>query len=139
MSQYKITWGVRSVVPEGARAAWGARAIYQPSSPRPLDLVWNRQSVYRRTDGAGCAKRSVLIRTPAYEARVPPEVLVSMYHLLSLLNGGILDTVQEVTRGGDPGSQEVAVLYEDDEVRVVGSPQGSHGYYYVTAWLKEAQ
>ena len=113
MNQYRLTWGVRGVVPEGARAAWGARAIYSPGAARPLDLVWDRQSVYRRT-GRGQA------------------------HLLSLLNGGILNTVQEVTRGGDPGSQEVAVLYDDDEVRVVGSPQGSHGYYYVTAWFKGA-
>jgi len=113
MSQYKLTWGVRGVVPEDAQAAWGARAIYSPGAARPLDLVWDRQSV-----GSGSLK--------------------SMDHLLSLLNGGILNTVQEVTRGGDPGSQEVAVLYDDDEVRVVGSPQGSHGYYYVTAWLKGA-
>jgi len=113
MSQYELTWGVRGVVPEDAQAAWGARAIYSPGAARPLDLVWDRQSV-----GSGSLK--------------------SMDHLLSLLNGGILNTVQEVTRGGDPGSQEVAILYEDDEVRVVGSPQGSHGYYYVTAWLKGA-
>ena len=127
MSQYKITWGLRGVVPEDARVAWGARAIYQPSSSRPLDLVWNRQSVYRQRGRAASH--------PSGES----SVIFHEKHLFTLLNGGILDTVQEVTRGGDPGSQEVAVLYEDDEVRVVGSPQGSHGYYYVTAWLKEAQ
>ena len=122
MSQYQLTWGVRGVIPEDARAAWGARAIYSPGAVLPLDLVWDRQSVCRTWGVRGAVRTAGGI----------------CGYLLSLLNGGILDTVQEVTRGGDPGSQEVAVLYDDDEVRVVGSPQGSHGYYYITAWLKGA-
>lgn len=31
---------------------------------------------------------------------------------------------------------DVVTLYEDETGKIVGSPQGSHGYVYIAAWLK---
>lgn len=101
-------WGQPCEVPDGAKAIWGARAIFKPRDKRPLDLLGDRQSVH----GAAADE------------------------LVALLNGGILDALQEWARWRDGTSSEEFVMYEDDQVRVVGSARGSYGYYYVTGWLK---
>jgi hypothetical protein len=107
MTDLKLSFG--RAVPDGIEAAWGARMIW------PDDLVWDRQDMFGSD-----------------EQRKP---------LAEWLNGGALkaarEKLREMARNEDwlPSSETEATLYEDERGRVIGSPQGSHGYVYVAAWL----
>jgi hypothetical protein len=101
-------WGYPCEVPSGTSAVWGARAIFKPSLEQPLDLLPGRQSA----QGEDAA------------------------FLLDALNSGILAEVQAQARRKDPTSQAEFVLYDGNRVRVIGSPNGSYGYFYLTAFLK---
>jgi hypothetical protein len=91
----------------GIPAVWGARLI------APADLVHDRQDLVSSDD----------------EAR---EALI---HWLN--NGGIrgaLDFLRGAYLSGS--SSERTTCFEDERGIIVGSPQGSYGYIYVTGWLK---
>jgi hypothetical protein len=106
----RLSFGRNAGLPESVEAAWGARMIW------PDDLVWDRQDMF------GSAEQRKT--------------------LAEWLNGGALKAAREKLRElalefGDwqPGASVEETLYEDQRGRVIGSPQGSHGYVYVAAWL----
>jgi hypothetical protein len=107
----KVRWGLPA--PTDARASWDARAIARRGT---LDIPWNRQ----QTTG--------------------DEALVN--ELIEKLNGGILAHVhkefKEMCDLGEIWSHiaERVTLYEDNEVKVMGDTNASHGYFYMVAWLK---
>jgi hypothetical protein len=111
----KLGWGAAALVPEGAKAAWGARMIITQSGD--VDLVYDRQHAVG--DDA------------------------SIDALIAHLNGGVIkqfkDKLSGMLRRYEVSTTEGAdvVLYEDDTVKVAGNSNGSHGYFYVAAWLKE--
>lgn len=99
------------------RVAWGARLI------APADLLWDRQ---------GCA---------GGEEGGPERTA-----LLEWLSAGAGEAARERARelrlgvGDhelDGRSQAMVSLYVDERGEVMGSPQGSHGYVYIAAWLFE--
>jgi hypothetical protein len=89
-------------------AAWGARLIY------PDDLVWDR------TDAIGEQVHKDKLFALLNERAPQPKDF-----------GPILSR-----NGIDSGSNVSIALYEDDEVLLMGSPQSSYGYFYVTGVLK---
>ena len=101
-------WGYSCDVPSRSTAVWGARAIFKPSLEQPLDLLPGRQSAQGE------------------DADI----------LIEALNGGVLDKVQAKARHKDSTSDAEFSLYDDALVRVIGSPNGSYGYFYLTAYLK---
>jgi hypothetical protein len=108
-----LTYGCNRALPEGVARAWGARWI------APNDQVYDRCSWTPRDDDA--TNRSDLV---------------------VWLNGGALRAAQESAAHmrlgvADPNDDQLHVLFEDEQGMVVGSPQGSHGYVYVAAWLKK--
>jgi hypothetical protein len=109
-----LPFGCTKGLPEGVRVAWGARMI------APADLVWDRQGCEGGEEGG-------------------PERML----LLDWLGSGAGDAARAVCReqrigvGANGSSQDVITLFEDAEGKIVGSPQGSHGYVYIAAWLKE--
>ncbi|MBB77361.1 MAG: hypothetical protein CMJ75_22885 [Planctomycetaceae bacterium] len=110
-----LVWGWQKV-PHETTAAWGARAI---ATPGGLDLLPDRQSLSWRSE----EERS---------------------RLVGLLNGGALEAIQETyaflrqTGGLRDDQGEDVVLYDGPDLKAMGSTQGSCGYFYVAAWLKEA-
>ena len=97
-------------------AVWGARAIVE-NNRAGFGLVPGRNSWYT-------------------------EDLKAREALVTLLNNGVLDACRtEFARLRDEHwdinrvSQEY-VLFEDDAVKVVGNTNGSHGYLYLTAYIK---
>lgn len=107
----KLAWGRTKGLPDGVRAAWGARLIW------PADLVHNRQ------DLAG----------PETETRE----LIDWLNGVALSSAR--DRLRELARPGtgwDQRSEMEATLFEDERGKIIGSPQASSGYVYVAAWLK---
>lgn len=114
MNKQELAFGRRSY-PDNVQAVWGARLIW------PNDLVWNRQDIQADNDEA-------------------------KDELVAWLNGpgrgdGALH--EALTKLREPGtnfgwgsdSTDEAVIYEDEQGKIVGSPQGSFGYVYVCGWL----
>ena len=95
-------------------AAWGARFISQRGY---LDLVWNRQSIAWRDEEA-------------------------KEELITLLDGGVIELIRKVYKDlwdrfevrGDEAEEHLLV---DGRVKAIGNTNASHGYFYVSAWLKE--
>lgn len=107
----KLRFGYNAGLPEGVRAAWGCRAIWNGSGLP--DIVWDR------TDAFGDD-----------EARRP---------LLDYLREIVGDAPWEAARtmsGLWPDRDYDAVLFEDDEVIVRANTQASGGYLYVCAYRK---
>jgi hypothetical protein len=121
-TKLEITFGRRSF-PDNVRAVWGARLIF------PADLVHDRQDLAAHDDEA----KAELIRW---------------------LNGAddtgrngaiakMLDVLRDTNRRYEVGIyprmkfEQEAVIYEDDEGKIVGSDQASGGHLYVCGWLKE--
>lgn len=117
----ELSYGCRKAVPDGVRVVWGARLI------APADLLHDRQS-WGGTEGSELPEHS------SHESG-PRSALAAW------LNGGALGRMlinlrnEYGTGGWDGRSEDVRRLYEDEEGIIVGSPQGSHGYVYVAAWL----
>tara|TARA_Y100000034_G_scaffold76992_1_gene92483 strand:- start:515 stop:925 length:411 start_codon:yes stop_codon:yes gene_type:complete len=116
-----LAFGYGCAIPEATEAAWGARAICGGgySGKAYMDLLPDRQGLCYRSKEA-------------------------LDRLTGLLNGGILRTAQaEYKRlhdsweiqGSEPNE---VVLYDDGTVKMVGNTNGSHGYFYVAAWLVPA-
>ena len=117
-ARLKIAFG-RMTYPDDAAAVWGARLIW------PNDLLHDRQDLAARSDADKQALVEWLDGTPTgtgaiYQMR---EALRDPYKL-----------------GISPGTRyEIELnLYEDERGKIVGSPQGSHGYVYVAGWLKRS-
>lgn len=109
---------LRESCPEGA-AIWGARWIW------PNDLVYDRQDMVgsdeERTRLLGWLNASApAAPTPLGAAMVQAKTLALTYEL-------------------SPADVRVVTLFEDDLGIIQASPQGSHGYLYVAAWLKDSQ
>ncbi len=117
---WDLDWGYNTPEAEGSPAVWGARAIWPSSLPLtshfPLDLLPDRQSL--RGDEA--AKDG----------------------LCHLLNNGVLEAAQArmaaYVRKGlvRPDTRNEVVLYDSSLIKVVGNTNASHGYFYVTAFIK---
>lgn len=120
----QLGWGCNRGLPEGGvAAAYGERKIapfdrgradWQGEAPQLVALEeWLNGSagVGERRDGSA----------PIDQARETA---------LRLGFGRGADTMYGA------GSEHVTSLYEDDRGKIVGSPQGSHGYVYIAAWLK---
>lgn len=113
-TKINVPYGCNRALPDGVRFAWGARMI------DPADLLPDRQGCAGGEDG--CAERGAV---------------------LNWLSSGAGDAAREKARELftsyklNGASQDVVTLYEDDRGVVKGSPQGSHGYLYVAAWLHE--
>src|SRR5262245_7583104 len=105
-----LAFGYNGGLPDGVKAAWGARFIF------PDDLVYNRQD---------------LIGADTEDGK----------KLLDWLNGGALGAARAKARTMHVSSAETVevVLHEDETGIVLGNPQGSYGYLYVVAFLKEGQ
>jgi hypothetical protein len=111
-----MPWGYPCEVPSGTKIVWGARAIFNPRDVHPMDLLPDRQGFH---GDAG-------------------EWLGLKY----LLNNGVLEAAQArltayVRKGTVRRDEErEVVLYESTLIKVVGNTNASHGYFYVTAFIK---
>jgi hypothetical protein len=97
-------------------AVWGARLIW------PDDLVHDRQDLDSNNDEAKAA-------------------LIAWLNGASDGSGGAIAKMHEklktpVTLGLKYDGNQTAVIYEDEDGIIMGSAQSSHGYVYVSAWLK---
>lgn len=116
-----LAWGCKRGLPEGVTAAYGERKIapfdrgradWQGSEAQlgALEQWLNRG----RADGEGADAQTPVrqARTKAVEMRL-----------------GLGD--------GPYGArcEDVVTLFEDEAGKIVASPQGSHGYVYIAAWL----
>jgi hypothetical protein len=110
-------FGLRSAAPTDAVAVWGARWIW------PDDEVWDRQDIVGRSDH----DRHVL-----FEWLTPPDGVA--------LRAARAEA-RRMAGAWDLGAREdrQVTLYEDDQGIIVGNPQSSGGYLYVSAWLKPAR
>ena len=103
-------WGLP--VPEGTPSAWGARAIFNHMQEY-MDLLPDRQGVQGTNQ------------------------------IVNVLNkGGVLKLAQakfkELVQDGEITTRESkrVVLYESKMVEVFGNSNASHGYFYVSAYIK---
>jgi len=110
----KLEWGL-SAHPEDAPAYWGARAILKFGPHNPIDLLPNRQS------GGG----------PQY--KVLTQLLneggglkICQARTYALLNNFIMSIRENQT----------FILLDTPLLRVVANTRASHGYLYMSAWLK---
>jgi hypothetical protein len=114
-TKLSISYG-RRTYPDDVRAVWGARLIW------PNDLLWDRQDLAAHDDDSKQA-------------------------LIAWLNGpnsgdGAIKTMRDKltapsSLGLTSNGEEEAVIFEDEIGKIIGSAQGSYGYLYVCAWLKE--
>lgn len=108
-------WGVRP--PEGARAWWGARAIFTPrNKSRPFDLLWDRSQI-----GSSDVTAEAVLRL-ALTSRVPA-------------------TIRKMIRvaGLDPRDKDrisTTVLVGKTQIEIAITPARSFGYLYIGAWVR---
>lgn len=112
-----MMWCVNEVRDEAtaAPAAWGARAIWKSGY---VDVMRDRMG--GRGETAARDRLIELINTRAPKFTEIDNILVNA-------KPGVYND-----------SDFVTVLYEDDELFYCCNPQASHGYLYLTAYLKEA-
>jgi hypothetical protein len=106
-------YGVNGVDITGKAAAWGARAIWTHGF---VDVLNDRMSI----TGSDPDKQRLI---SLLQDRVPT------FHAIN----DIL-----VEQGIDGSSNNIVVLYEDNDLYYACSPQASHGYLYLTAYLKRS-
>lgn len=112
----KLSFGCNDGLPEGVRAAWGARLIVDQGGY--IDFVHDRQGHFG--DDADVDPLIAWVNSGAFEtAREKAGVLLRSYEM-------------------NTRKREEFVLYEDDLGRIVGNTNGSAGYLYVAAWLHMA-
>jgi len=108
-------WGL-GLQPDDAPAYWGARAIlgsYRDKSP--IDLLPDRQ-------GGGGPLFSVL----ASLLNDAGGLKVAQARVAALLNNYIMSSTK---------AQEFTLI-DNDMMKMVADTRGSHGYLYISAWLK---
>ena len=129
MSKYKTLMGGKRVeidepklafgyhVPDDANtdAAWGARMITQGAY---LDFLGDRQSLVYRTE----------------EARDK---------LTTALDGWVIKQMREVYKRKydrfevSPNYEHEFIIYEGKDIMALANTNGSFGYLYISAWLKD--
>ena len=117
----QLAFGYRKALAKAPdlRAAWGQRAIMQRDS-ESLDMVWDRRAVTYHEES-------------------------DWVELQRLLDYGILDAIRDRFASGVRSCEisfeepDEIVLFEDDEVLVIGNSSGSCGYFYITAILKSGK
>lgn len=112
MTDVRLAFGCRTVLPDDATVAWGARWIINQQGL--VDQLPDRQDC----DGPTGERRKLLDYLDQHVGRQPRDVLCK------LLSSGRLST----------RSDDVVTLFDDGVVKVAGSPQGSAGYFYVSAF-----
>jgi len=112
MSKLELTWGLANSVPEGVAAAWGARTILHNGT---VDIVFDRTSFEGTKEG----KKKLSMALGDADARMR-------------------DKVRELCESWDMSSSKQGehILYEDDDIKIVGDTRASCGYLYMAAWLK---
>ena len=110
----RLAYGCNTALPEGVRAAWGAR------------LIWPRDLVHDRTHFAGDDESMKELETWLNEKGS---------HNLSPLQVA-LNTLPLESKDLRWDEDKTVTLVEDSIGIIVGNPQGSHGYLYLSAWLK---
>ena len=106
-------YGVNGVDIDGRAAAWGARAIWTHGF---VDVLQDRMSITGSEDDKSRLISLLQQRVPTFAA--------------------INDILVE--QGVDGSSKEIVCLYEDNDLYYACSPQASHGYLYLTAYLKRS-
>lgn len=113
MSIEQIPWGLKSAVPEGAELAWGARAILRDGY---IDIVGDRQGFIGPSEEA----------IKSFSQVVQDALPLVKKRVLSLCDSWAID----------PGLSENHVLFNSEQLHIVGNTKGSHGYFYLAAWKK---
>lgn len=113
-AQRRLAWGADWLVPEDAKAAWGARLIMENGH---ADLLWDRQS--------------------DFGDKADYDRLISKLNEVKPWRGPL----EKLIRQGEVRSDEAneVTVYEDDVIVVRGNSNGSYGYFYIAAWLKEEE
>ncbi len=114
MTARRLDWGLNAH-PEDSPGCWGARAILVTSSSHPIDIVGNRQDIDGRLGGLLVTLLGKAGGLEIAQARVR----------------GLLDS-----RLMFPEASEKFTLVDNDMMTLVGDTRGSHGYLYLSAWLK---
>lgn len=117
----QIGYGRRSF-PEDVRAVWGARLIW------PNDLVYDRQDLDATDD---TAKAELIRWLNGADDSGKDGAIARMRRNLADANWRAENGVWP-----DMKFEEDALIYEDDEGKIIGSAQRSGGYLYVCGWLK---
>ena len=111
MDTITLGWGLRKEI-HGARAAWGARAIFHHRE-YSLDFLHDRQSA----GGAEADRRRLA-------------------QWLSKKRGGGIQLLTNALKAKlVTPSSDVTVRVDHGRYHAVASPQQSYGYMYVTAWI----
>lgn len=98
-------WGIKA--PEGVKASWGARAIYQ--APTSIDLLWDRQS----SDGLKEDREA----------------------LSKWVNGKGLPGLKKILKKDWlGGSEDREVEFKEGGYVIRANPRASYGYLYLGAW-----
>jgi hypothetical protein len=101
--------------PDDAPGWWGARAILAPRAFRPMDILPDRQS-------SGGERFPLLMR------------LLNEYGGLSIAQARASALCNNFKLVGK--EQFERILLDTDLVKVVADTRASHGYVYISAWLK---
>lgn len=111
----KIPWGLKFAVPKDATLAWGARTIYRDGY---IDVVHDRQGFI------GPDEKSI------------KEFAILVQDALAIVKKRVLGKFESGDRDIDPGFSEEHILYDSEDLRIVGNTNASHGYLYLAAWKK---
>lgn len=114
MSEQRLQFGYNNGLPENVTCAWGARWIITQSGD--VDQVYNRQDSIGSPDD----KQKLFEALDGNVGSLPKDMLSQL-----------LRTYRVST-----SDDKEVLLYDDGEVIVKGSPQRSHGYFYVCAYFE---
>lgn len=120
----KLGWGLRHAVPEDARAAWGARAIVEE---RGFSLLPDRQEIWAADQEAKDALASALNGPNRGDGAISKAQETA---------GKLMDAGEIRNQSGGRDEPGEHLLYENDEIKIVGNTNGSYGYLYLAGWLK---
>lgn len=133
MKASSLAWGFKLATSQDgsvieAPALWGARLIFnEPSSDqysRPIELLWDRQDIQADTEEAKAALLAKLNGTPNGTGAIQ----------------ALIDFLSHEARKYRIDRTSTARFDRTLKgVRFRGSPNGSHGYVYVTASLEDIE
>jgi len=110
-----LIWGLPQDMAEDSVAAWGTRAIWKDDF---IDVFADRTSFF-------------------YSDYKTQELLKSKMAVIGLRFSDINTKLKEIGHTGS--SCDIVTIYEDDDFIFKCSANGSHGYLYMTAKLKETK